>query len=99
MANERTGNVGENNYIFKYNGDEIEFDKEYTTIGEVLIRDDDEDEDDKEDGTYVIECFEISVCNWFQWRTDIILKNATKKRLKAKVKYLGVDYFMEPHKK
>ena len=42
MANSRTGNVGENNFIFKYNDDEIEFDKEYTTIGEVLVLDDDD---------------------------------------------------------
>ena len=102
MANERTGNVGENNYIFKYNGDVIEFDQEYTTIGEVLVLDDDEDEDDKEDGSYVIECFEITSSrpsSWFLWGKDIILKNATQKKLKVKVQYPGVDYYMDPQRR
>ena len=101
LANSRTGNVGENNFIFKYNGDEIELDKGYTTIGEVLVRydDDDEDEEDEENGTFVIECFEITSSNWFPWRKDIILKNATEKKLKVEVQYPGVDYLMDPHKR
>ena len=96
MANSRTGNVGENNFIFKYNGDEIEFDKEYTTIGEVLVQDDDDDEVNvEENGNFVIECFEITA-GWIPWKRNIILKNATEKKLKVKVKYPGVDYFVDP---
>ena len=102
MANSRTGNVGENNFIFKYNGDEIQFDKGYMTIDEVLVRDDDEDENENdvdENGCFVIECFEITASSWFPWRKDIILKNATEKKLKVEVQYPGVDYFMDPHKR
>ena len=93
MANSRTGNIGEDNFIFKYNGDQIEFDKEYITIGDVLLRDenDEEDEDDVENGCFVIECFEITA-GYFPWRKNIILKNATTKKFKVEVTYPGVDY-------
>ena len=80
----------------------IEFDQEYTTIGEVLVLDDDEDEDDKEDGSYVIECSEITSSRpslWFLWGKDIILKNATQMKLKVEVQYPGVDYYMDPQRR
>ena len=92
MANSRTGNVGQNNFIFKYNEDEIQFDKGYKTIGEVLVLDDDDEEE--ENGSFVIECFEITA-NWIPWRKDIVLKNATERKLKVEVLYHGVDHPME----
>ena len=94
MANSRTGNIGENNFIFKYNGDQIEFDKEYITIGDVLVRDEDdeEDEDDVENGSFVIECFEITASNFLPWIKKIVLKNATSKKFKVEVTYPGVDF-------
>ena len=100
MANSRTGNVGENNFVFKYNGDQIEFDKGYTKLSEVLVQDDDDDELNIEgNGNFVIECFEITA-GWIpSWRKDIILKNATEKKLKVEVQYLGVDYLMDPKKR
>ena len=68
------------------------------------ILDDDEDENDVEaNGSFVIECFEITsggagVGNWYPWGRDIILKNATKKKLKVEVQYPGVDYNMDESK-
>ena len=98
MANSRTGNVGENNFNFIYNGDQIEFDKEYKTIGDVLVRRDDDDDDEDENGRFVIECFEITASVW-PWRKDIVLKNATKKKFKVEVEYPAVDYCEEEHKR
>ena len=97
LVNKRTENVGKNNFIFKYNGDEIELDKGYKTIGEVLLSDDDDDEDDdeeRESGSFIIECFQITA-NLFRSR-EIFLKNATGMKLKVEVQYPGVDYNIEP---
>ena len=96
MANSRTGNVGENNFIFEYNDDEIEFDKEYTTIGEVLVLDDDDVDNVAANESFVIDCFEITA-GWVPWRKDIVLKNATQRILKVEVQYPGVDYLMDAH--
>ena len=95
LANTRTQNVGDGNYIFHFNHDEIKIDDE--TKGEKLVEVLSNDEGDL--GRYFIECWEIKAFAFPGWRNDIILKNATKRTLAIDVTYKAKDFVKEKDEK
>ena len=91
LANSRTQNVGDGNYIFHFNDDEIKIDDE--TKEKKLVEVLPNDEGDL--GKYFIECREIKAFAFPGWKNDIILKNATERTLKIDVKYKARDFMEE----
>ena len=97
MANGKTGHAGDNNFIFKYKGDTIDFEDECLKMKDVFGCDEDGEEDD-EDESKIVKCYEIDA-SLLSPRKEIILKNATRQKLKVEVKYHGVDFDKEEDKK
>ena len=87
LANDRTTNVGDGNYDFKFNGDFFRVDEENKDkkLVKVLAN------EDSDSGIYELECYEISAGILFGTK-EIILKNASQSLLKIEVKYPTVDY-------
>ena len=93
LANDRTQNVGDGNYIFRFNDDDIEIDDETKEkkLIEVLGN------DVEILGKYSIECREIKA--YSGWSNNIILKNATKRLLQIDVSYKTKDFMEEKNTK
>ena len=86
--------MGDGNYIFKYKNEEIIIDEETQNLKLVDVLENDEDNEAKE---YVIECYMIKA-DLFRGK-EIILKNATKRKLKTKVIYQTRDFTKEKDRK
>ena len=93
FANSRTGLFGEDNYIFKFLDEEIIIDDETQNQKLVDVLENGEGIDTK----YVIECFERQ--SIFFWGKEIIVKNATKRKLKTEVTYQTRDFTKEKDRK
>ena len=93
LANDHTGNSGDDNFIFKYLDEEIIIDDDTKNLKlvETLVNDEDCD------GKYVIDSYEIKA--HFIWGKDIVLKNSTKRKLKAEVTYVTKDFAKEKDRK
>ena len=93
LVNKHTGNSGDDNYILKYFDEEIIIDDDTKDLKlvEVLAN------DEENYGKYVIDCFEIKAK--FIWGKDIVIKNATKRKLKAEVTYVIKDFAREKDRK
>ena len=89
LANNHTGNSGDSNYIFKYLDEEIIINDETQDHKMVDVLANDEDND----GKYEIECYEVKA-NLF-WGKDIVVKNSTKRKLRAEVSYHTRDFHKE----
>ena len=89
LANTHTGNSGDNNFIFQYLDEEIiiEDDTKDNQLVETLANDEDCN------GRYVIDCYESKAI--FIFGKDIVIKNATKRKLKAEVTYATKDFAKE----
>ena len=94
LANSQTGYMGDGNYIFKYKKDEIIIDEETKNLKMVDVLANDEDNEAKK---YVIECYMITADLF--WGKEIIVKNATKRKLKTEVTYQTRDFTKEKDRK
>ena len=90
LANSQTDEFGEDNYVFMYMNEEIIINKETQDLKLVDVLENDED---NAGGRYEIECFEIKA-DWFT-KNEVIVKNATNRKLKIKLNYQTKEFTKE----